>query len=704
LRTGEGYELDVPVIRSDGTRIWVTTRGEVVRQPNGQITGLRGTAQDITERKRAEDALREREEQLRFVTDHAPVLIVQCDAAGRYKFVNAPYAARFGIQPHEAVGRLIPEVVGSRAYATFQEHVESALRGERVEFEINIPYDQIGPRWMHCVYVADIKPGGEVAGFVAVLQDVTLRKEAEAAVRESEGRLRLFIEHAPAAIAMFDRQMRYLAVSARWKQDYRLPRDLSGLCHYDVFPDLPERWKEVHRRGLQGEVLSADEDPFRRADGTVQWVKWEVRPWQSGTGQVGGILIAAEDVTARVRTRHALIESEAVLKSVTNTAQVGLVMVSEERRYLFANHAYAEILGLPNTQLVGLRVSDVLRHVYDQIGPRLDQAFSGDRVNYELRVAVHPRTGEERFYDVVYEPRTQNVAAPYVVVVIVDITERRRIQQTLERLVAQRTAKLQETIGELESFSYSIAHDMRAPLRSLQGFSEILLEEYEGKLDMEGQVFLRRIVMAAARMDRLIQDVLTYSRVMRGELPQDRVDVGQLLRDIVDTYPTFAPEKAEIRLEGPFPPVLGNEAMLTQVFSNLIGNAIKFVSPGVKPQIRVWTESENQVRTAISAESEPGSSLAPEAAAVAAGGRVRLFVQDNGIGIATDQHEKIFGIFQQVDNRYEGTGIGLSIVKKAVERLGGKVGLQSEPGKGSTFWIELPRAGDPAAELETSPR
>jgi signal transduction histidine kinase len=205
---------------------------------------------------------------------------------------------------------------------------------------------------------------------------------------------------------------------------------------------------------------------------------------------------------------------------------------------------------------------------------------------------------------------------------------------------------------------------MRAPLRSLQGFSDILLNDYADKVDADGQRFLKRIAASAARMDKLIQDVLNYSRVVRGELPLEPVDLDKLLHGIVDTYPAFTPDKAHIVLQEPLPTVLGNEAMLTQIFSNLIGNAVKFVPAGVKPQVKVWAERRTS--------------------------QVRLFVQDNGIGIEPDQHEKIFSIFQQVSKDFEGTGIGLAIVKKAVERMGGRVGLESELDRGSTFWIEIP--------------
>jgi PAS domain S-box-containing protein len=249
-----------------------------------------------------------------------------------------------------------------------------------------------------------------------------------------------------------------------------------------------------------------------------------------------------------------------------------------------------------------------------------------------------------------------------------DITDKVRARETLERTVADRTAQLRDTVAELEAFSYSVAHDMRAPLRAMNSYSRFLQDDFASLLPPEGKDFTRRIAASAQRLDALITDVLNYSKIARAEMPLEKVDVEKLTREIVDSYPQMRESGASILVESGIPPVVGNTAALTQCISNLLSNAIKFVAPGKKPRVLVRAEKD--------------------------GGVVRLWFEDNGVGISEEGRQRIFRLFQRLHpaKDFEGTGIRLTIVRKAVERMGGGVGVESQPGAGSQFWIELEAA------------
>ena len=241
----------------------------------------------------------------------------------------------------------------------------------------------------------------------------------------------------------------------------------------------------------------------------------------------------------------------------------------------------------------------------------------------------------------------------------------RRYAEDLEHRVQDRTAKLQEKIAELESFSYSVSHDLRSPLRALQAYAHVLIEEYEPTLDETAKGYLSRISKAALRLDQLTQDVLAYSRIANNQITMRSVSLDRLVADIVEQYPTFQSLADSFSIRYPLGEVMGHEGSLTQCMSNLLGNAVKFVAPGVKPAVTVWSEVNCSY--------------------------LKCLVRDNGIGIAPEYHSRIFNIFERVhtDKRYDGSGIGLAIVRKAVERMGGQVGLDSRLGAGSTFWLTL---------------
>jgi PAS domain S-box-containing protein len=260
--------------------------------------------------------------------------------------------------------------------------------------------------------------------------------------------------------------------------------------------------------------------------------------------------------------------------------------------------------------------------------------------------------------------------------IAVDITAQKEIEKqledersNLEQRVAERTAQLQTTISELEAFSYSLSHDMRAPLRAMEGYTQLLRNMLGEKLGPKELDFFGRIMASAERLDSLIQDVLHYSRVARAPLELREVDLEKIVDQVITDSTTLQPPEADIRIQKPLLRVLGHEAFLTQCISNLLSNAVKFVAPGRKPKVSVYTRTY--------------------------GKDVRLFIEDNGIGIPAENQKQIFGIFQRLHSitTYPGTGIGLAIVQKAVQRMGGSVGVDSAVGKGSKFWLQLKRGG-----------
>jgi PAS domain S-box-containing protein len=270
-------------------------------------------------------------------------------------------------------------------------------------------------------------------------------------------------------------------------------------------------------------------------------------------------------------------------------------------------------------------------------------------------------------------------------ILVAEMIERKRVESQLrqaeallsqkalhlEKLVQDRTARLTELVGELEAFSYSMVHDLRAPLRAMDGFARLLDEEFGQQVGERGQDYIKRIVGAAKRLDELIQDALNYSKIAGGHLRTEPVNADALVREIIDTYPNLRAHRDNIKVESPLPHVIANSALLTQCIANLLDNGVKFVLPGKNPSIKIWADVEGDV--------------------------VRLKFKDNGIGIQPSARDRIFQMFERLHGpqQYEGTGIGLAIVRKGVERMGGKTGVDSTLGDGSCFWIELNKAPQP---------
>lgn len=387
-----------------------------------------------------------------------------------------------------------------------------------------------------------------------------------------------------------------------------------------------------------------------------------------------------------IEQRHAaLVRSEADLEEQKEWFRVtlasigdGVIVTDREGSVVFMNEESERLTGWTSVEALLKPLPTVFKIVNEETRATVEdpvaKVFRNKKVvglaNHTVLIS---RLGEEW--------PIEDSAAPIlnakgevlgVVLVFHDALEARNTQkalksysQDLERKVADRTMTLQQTVLELEAFSYTVSHDLRSPLRAMQGFSQAIMEDYGDKLDAQGKNYLDRINNAAQRLDRLIQDLLSYTRLSRQEVALIPLDLGKAIRDVIEHDPNLQSPAASIQIEGTFPNVLGQEAALIQVLSNLLGNATKFVATGTVPKIRVWAED--------------------------LGTKVRLSIQDNGIGIKPENFERIFQIFVQINepHLYGGTGIGLAIVKKAVQMMRGEVGVESEDGKGSRFWVEL---------------
>jgi len=393
-------------------------------------------------------------------------------------------------------------------------------------------------------------------------------------------------------------------------------------------------------------------------------------------------------LTARERTLRLTMEktaerlrlSEGQFRAIFAAEPVGVAQVDVSGAWVSVNAALCRMLGYEQRELVGKGIGEVTHPDHrEELRARFEQIISGatNSANWEKRylrkdgshvwahvsvAPVHDELGQVRSAVVVMQDISQVMAAREVLA---------RDKEQLEALVAERTASLQEMTRNMNFLLYTIAHDLRAPLRAQHGYSDLLLLKFGDLLGRTGSDYLNKIKDAAARLDDLVRDVLSYASINRKVLPLSEVR----LRDVVaaakeELLQTIERQQGIVELENVQGVVIGHEGALHLVISNLLSNALKFVPKGVQPNVRIWSER----RSAF----------------------FRLWVQDNGLGIASENHDVIFGIFQRLNNtpEYPGTGIGLALVKSGIERMGGHVGFDSELGKGSRFWVEVPAAED----------
>jgi len=366
-----------------------------------------------------------------------------------------------------------------------------------------------------------------------------------------------------------------------------------------------------------------------------------------------------------MRQRAALLEIR--LQGLLNQVKIGIFRSNSDGTLLEANPAFLDLLGIDSpSQANELNLLNTLGY-YKQL---MEQSPPQQQ---EQEVQLQRRNGS-LFWALL--TTTLNTVEGVTVLdgLLEDITERKQAEIALQQLTAtlevrirDRTAQLEATNQALEEFTYSVSHDLRAPLRIIHGFAQLLLEDLGESLNSEHLSFLQRIIANANRLDALISDLLTYSRLRQTDISLEPISLSQVLENVLaQLEPDIQARQAQIFVEKPLPVVRANRFILIQVLINVLANAIKFVEGKIQPHVHIWANQRGKY--------------------------IRLWIQDNGIGIDVKQHQQIFNPFIRLhsEEEYSGTGIGLAIARKGVERLGGKIGVESQPGHGSRFWIELP--------------
>jgi PAS domain S-box-containing protein len=470
----------------------------------------------------------------------------------------------------------------------------------------------------------------------------------------------------------------------------RMDKDaLLGQRMMDAYPGIEqtEMFGEL-RQCMDTREAKRMVNEFVYADGDRRWFELSIQPAQEG------IFILSTDITARKLAedriqeqaedlRMALKEKDdaySLLDTLMRSAPVGLAFLDQDLRYQRINESLAEINGISVADHIGCSVDEVLPELAPTVVPLFREIMATRKPTLNLEISGEtPRApGQQRDWLASYYPvLASDDRVLGVGLVVMEITERKRAEQAirdlnadLERRVAERTAQLEARSREMESFSYSVSHDLKAPLRGIDGYSRLLLEEHLSSLNDEGQMFVRTIRQGAQQMNQLIEDLLAYSRLERRELGNASVNPRALIENMIAERHRDL-EKFKVNVDITCADVSVDREGLSIALRNVVDNAIKFTQDVPEPAIDIVGRDT------------------PTACVIT--------VRDNGVGFDMKFHDRIFAIFQRLHRmeEYPGTGIGLAIVRKAVERLGGKVWAESEPGHGATFTLELPRIPSP---------
>ncbi|GAB4428932.1 MAG: hypothetical protein Fur0044_26710 [Anaerolineae bacterium] len=726
------YEIQHAITWPNGRRRYLSINGAPIMSEADEIESVVFTLEDITERKQAEKELQQSNDLLRAIIEATPTAIVGMDLDGNVQTVWNPAAEKMlGWSAQEVMGRPLPSVPVEKQeeFKRFREIMRSGKILDGVEVHRQ---RRDGSPIDYSIYASPLHDAeGRVTGNIAVLVDITERKRTEEALRESEARFRMLVDHATDAFFLGDEQGAILDVNEQACASLGYTREeLIGMSPkgYDINA-TPAFLEPLRARLATGEVVTFD-SVHRRKNGTVFPVEVRARWFWQGGRRFGLALV--RDITERKRAEQALLEREKHTQSllrlsknleraqtyaeVLNAAQaevqtiigyrnLWVYLLTEDKKYFKAMVAggpsvksAATEVGIATLTIQGDRMLEEIAAARDIVV--VEDAQTDERTNKEIVSQLGNRTivnipiilfdrhlgsvGAGTFGDegvripTQFEQEYLAALASHMAVALDRIhllierkraeEEIRRLNQELEQRVLDRTAQLEAANKELEAFAYSVSHDLRAPLRHIDGFLELLQQSLTQTLDERSQRYMTIISNSAKRMGQLIDDLLTFSRMGRNEMSKTPVDLGGLLQEVIQEFtPEMQSRSVHWRIAD-LPLVTGDRSMLRLVLVNLIANALKFTRERPQTEIEIGCQTNNKENI--------------------------IFIRDNGVGFDMAYADKLFGVFQRLHgaDEFEGTGIGLANVRRIIQRHGGRVWAEGEVDRGATFYFALPQS------------
>jgi PAS domain S-box-containing protein len=610
-------------------------------------------------------AVRASEQRFRTMADNAPVLIWISGPDRKYTWFNRQWLDFAGCSLQEELAKSWAENVHPDDYRsainTYIKHFDDRLPF-RMEYRVNHYSGEW--RWVINSGVPYFASDGEFLGYVGSCIDITERKKAE-------DRFRLAITSAPNGILMADENGIITLVNTQiesyfgYKSKELLGQPVEKLLPQSLRGKHPSLRKSYMHKPT-ARPMGAGRDLFAvRKDGSGFPVEIGLNPIQTDSGME--ILAVIVDITERNRSIEAIRSSEKRYHHTLDSMMEGCQIIGKDWRYIYINEAAEKHNRRPKEELLGNKYKDMWPGIEKTLVYRYIKQTMKQKINNRIETEFVFPDGTSGWFEVSVHSIPEGVF-----ILSQDITDRKtaeqkvvKLNEELEEKVKKRTAQLETANNELESFSYSVSHDLRAPLRAISGFSQKLQRNYQQHFDEEAQRLVRVIVNNTNKMGQLIDDLLTFSRLGKKEKSVTLLDMEKLVQNVLkDMNHTQEHKKVKITIKK-LPAAYGDRAMLTQVYHNLIANALKFSSKKSNPQVEIGFKKK--------------------------GKEIIYFVKDNGAGFNMQFIDKLFGVFQRLhtENEFEGTGIGLSLVKRIIQKHGGRIWAEAAENKGATFSFTL---------------